>query len=611
MKKLLYIAVLFFGYNACAQSQVNTVLRSLTPRIFFEATDSGTFVNEFLQSSCKGYAISRMFIPSPPKPPQRVSNAHQEPSVKFLTIHGEVSYDYFYRSRIDTPFAQSNFQQHTERVSLNIVFREKYPFKINFASRQSNSGFFRDFNDVNLQFDRFAYNKNIKQQLIDQLQKQQEKLPSLASLDSLLKKETLHLEALKFSINNPATLQKIIEQREAEFRKKNAPAGSSPQNTPAIPELGDSDFVFLNKQRHKLSAIKNSIDSAKDNFEEVYQQKKKAVDSVLKKLAILQQRVDSTRNAAQAKFSSVRQKIYNVTNEKELAKIAADNDLQLNGNPKLNKFLSAVKSFSVGRSVVNYTELTAQNITVTGVNIEYNPSYYVAFAAGKVDYRFRDFFNKRSTQNNQYLALGRIGVGNKDKRAIIFSLFKGRKSLSQYGLSDSITNSINIVGYSLETILRKNEQTFLSMEFAKSTKPVTGSLQQSKEIGSLLKFEDRTNMGINIKGQTIIPETNTRLSGFFRKTGENFQSFSLFSYNTSQTAWLGRADQDFFKRRLGITAMLRRNDFTNPFTEKTFKTSTTFTSLLLNLRIPKYPVLSLGYYPGTQFYVIDKDRIRE
>jgi hypothetical protein len=57
--------------------------------------------------------------------------------------------------------------------------------------------------------------------------------------------------------------------------------------------------------------------------------------------------------------------------------------------------------------------------------------------------------------------------------------------------------------------------------------------------------------------------------------------------------------------------MLRRNDFTNPFTEKTFKTSTVFKSFQLNVRVPKWPMLSAGYYPGTQLYIIDRDRIRE
>ena len=136
-------------------------------------------------------------------------------------------------------------------------------------------------------------------------------------------------------------------------------------------------------------------------------------------------------------------------------------------------------------------------------------------------------------------------------------------------------------------------------------------MQTSKQSGAIWNYSDRSNMGINIKAQTIIPATNTKLSGFFRKTGENFQSFSLFSYNTDQTAWLARADQSFFKKKVTLTGMLRRNDFTNPFTDKTYKTSTIFKSVLLNIRFPKYPSVSIGYYPGTQLYLVNKEKIRE
>lgn len=60
-----------------------------------------------------------------------------------------------------------------------------------------------------------------------------------------------------------------------------------------------------------------------------------------------------------------------------------------------------------------------------------------------------------------------------------------------------------------------------------------------------------------------------------------------------------------------MTAMLRQNDFVNPFTVKTYRSTTVFKSFLVNVRFPKYPSLTVGYYPGTQLYVIDKDKISE
>ena len=140
---------------------------------------------------------------------------------------------------------------------------------------------------------------------------------------------------------------------------------------------------------------------------------------------------------------------------------------------------------------------------------------------------------------------------------------------------------------------------------------MSGNVRDNGESKNLFNFSDNSNLGISLKGQSILKQTNTRVSGFYRKTGENFQSFSLFTYNTDQTAWLLKLDQPFLKNKIGVIAMLRRNDFTNPFTEKTFKTSTIFKSIQVNARFPKWPSLSAGYYPGSQLYIIDKERIRE
>src|SRR5260221_2852329 len=72
-----------------------------------------------------------------------------------------------------------------------------------------------------------------------------------------------------------------------------------------------------------------------------------------------------------------------------------------------------------------------------------------------------------------------------------------------------------------------------------------------------------------------------------------------------------KADQSFFKNKMSFTGIIRKNDFVNPFTEKTFKTTTVFASVQLAVRIPKWPSLSIGYYPGSQLYIIDRNRVRE
>lgn len=681
----LTILLFFTQYSFWCYGQENKSEGSFNNSFFINTkiTDSGKYIISYYRSGCKGYYKQSLFLPNPPL--QLIVEKIPilplpEKKIKFLTVHGNISYDYFYRSVIDTPVNQQNLQQHTERVYLNVLVKEKYPLKINFVSRQSNSPYFKNFIDVNFQFDRYAYNKGMKQQVLDKLKTQvsqytQYKYPDLTKIQSDLKKQKDQYTAIKTWLEDPATLQKIIEEREREYYKKinkekDSLNGSLLSNTKSkvedpntnINNTKDSSLSVLSGSRIKMNRVadslaslknkvlskkdsiiskveaqkerltdslasiknkiankkdslvgkvKNRIDSLTEPYTKQYERKKHELDSLSKKIDSSKKKVDSIKQKVEKEVQTLKQRIAKATSEKELRKLAEENCIDVDRIDRLGRKLAAIKTFSIGRSMLNYTELTAQNISVSGVNIEYNPSYYVAFAAGKIDYRFRDFYNKNTSHNSQYIVMGRVGIGNIEHKALIFSYFTGRKNTAQFSLSDSVKSYVNIMGYSVEAIYKKDENTSISAEFAKSTKPVTGNLQTNKQTGALLKFSDESNMGINIKVQTIIPETNTRLSGFFRKTGENFQSFSLFSYNTDQTAWMMKADQSFIKGRVNLTGMLRRNDFTNPFTDKTYKTSTVFKSILLNVRFPKYPSLSIGYYPGTQLYMINKEKIRE
>ena len=605
---LSFLLILTMGGIKCFAQRTNAAIFSQKDILFSNmrvvATDSGFTIAEIVRKNCKGSYTEIIGLPEAEVQSVAIIVPAALPAKpKFLIIHGNISYDYFYRSKIDTPFNQQDLQQHTERVNLNVLVKEKYPLNVSFSSRQSNSPFFRNFLDANFQFDKYGYLKNIKKVLLDKVNKQIPEQPDLKNAEAHLKEEIEKLEKLKAQLEDPGTLQKIIEERERIYfekikaQKEKEIAAAKQKNIP----LSIQDSVYTAKVS----------DSVAGRLAKAYETKKGEVSEAEKKIDLLKQRFDSLKSVSQKDLASVRQKIYKARDEEELKKIALENGLEMEKSSGFVKQLSYIKTLSLGRSVLNYTELTAQNIIITGVNVEYNSSRYAAFAAGKIDYRFRDFFNRRSKNNDQYLALGRFGFGDKDKKAVIFTLFKGRKSQSDAVISDSIKNHVDIVGYSVETIYKKDENTFLSAEFAKSTKPVSGNIRENKQMSPLIKFDDRTNMGINLKAQTVIPETDTKLSGFFRKTGENFQSFSLFSYNTDQTAWLARADQSFLKKKVGLTAMLRRNDFVNPFTEKTYKTSTVFKSVLLNVRVPKYPALSFGYYPGTQLYIVDKETIRE
>lgn len=580
----------------------------------------------FQQFRCKGFVITHNSIFDYSVIEDKNSNKTFEPfkKQKLISIKGSVSYDFFYRSRIDTPFQQQDFQQHTERVNLNILIKEKYPLRINFSSRQTNSPLLGKFANMGLSFDQQGFQRNVKAELLKKIINQNIVLnqPILEAERELEKLEN-RLKLLKELKAEPSLLQKLVEERERIYREKTGQDRNLSLKTLDEESKKDRyslDSFFVNgatkmptvKKNENISNPNKKANSLINKIEENILHRESEIDSLERNLFTQKNKLDSLRKTIAKDISKIQNSLSKASSSKEIKNIARKNGIKVSNLSSLEDKLTNIKTLGIGRNVVNYTELTAQNITVTGINIEYNSSYYTAFVAGKLDYRFRDFLNNDSRKNNnQYFVMGRIGTKMQSNKSLIFSYFKGRKSNSNYTLPDSIEDRVDIVGYSIEGIIKPNDHTFLSAEFAKSTKPYQGNTSGSKQGEALFNFSDKSNVGVNIKAETEFIKTKTTLSGFYRKTGENFQSFSLFSYNNNQEAWLARLDQSLSKDKIRLTGMVRKNDFTNPFTNKTFKSSTVFGSFLANFRFPKLPILSIGYYPGTQLFVIDKETIQE
>lgn len=528
----------------------------------------------------------------------------------FIKIHGNIQYDFIHRSYVDTPFAQRDFQQHTVQASLQVTVKDRYPLKMNIATRASNSPYFRNFLDLGLQLDQYNYVRDYRQQLLNKASQQFHQSADLETMETALKEKVEQLQQLRTRLAEPEIIQRLIEEREKRYLDKlRGEAGEIRDSFNTASHLQG----LREKITHKVSSFKKTDSTETErSYAEFVEKKKKDLDSLQQDVWQFQRKTDSVRRVAEKNITDLRKKIYQAKNKSELMRIARQNNLAIDKERRFDQFLSNIRSIGIGRSLVSYSELTAWNIALTGLNMEYNNSrIYAAIAGGRMDYGFRDFFGSNSQARQQSFFMGRIGIGDKDHKALILSAFGGRKY--NYGViqSDSVSDKVNIAGYSLEAIWKKDENTSMSIELAKTTRPVTGSLRENNNLAALFDLGDKRNLGASVKAQTRLRKTDTRLDAFLRKTGEHFQSFSLFTYNSDQFAWQVRAEQPLWKDHLRITGSLRRNDFTHPFAEKTFRTSTVFASIQGTLRIPRLPVLSVGYFPGTQLYVENKEKLLE
>jgi hypothetical protein len=541
----------------------------------------------------------------------------------FLKIHGNIQYNFTYRSFVDTPFSQTDFAQHSLQTSLDFVIRDHYPVKVILLSRRSNSPYFNNMTDVAVQFNRGMFLNDLKENL-------NKKIPGAISMGKLPEAELAYnrkqwaIEGLQAWLNHPARLQEIMEEKERWAAKK-AMEGTQLPGRKNINEkiTGSIDSAFDHidtANKLKTDSLTGDIKTVKDStgkFEVLkqYEQKQMELKNALQELKSLDKKVKSVKKSILDSISMFRQQLAKITDAAALKDFIREHKLDAKDLPKGWQTLSAINTIGIGRTWIDYSELTVKNISLTGINAEITPSrFYFAFAAGRINYRFRDFVIKNNHQPRQSLYLVRAGVGKKDGNNFILTWYDGKRNLlNPYGNLSATNQLEKVIGISAQSRLQVNSNTFLTLEVARSSFHTTGTVNQDNKelIKKVWNLRDRSNEAYSISLSSYWPQTNTKFSGYYRKMGEHFQSFNLQPVNADQEAYQLRVQQSLWKRKLSLEAGIRKNDFSNVFINPGLSSKTIFKSVQATLRIPKYPMVSVGYYPSSQLTVLDNNVIVE
>jgi|GEM_PF-386217 len=584
-------------------------------------------------------------------------------------IHGDITYDYFYRSAIDTPFSETNIQQHNVRANFQFVVSEQIPVALQINSRQTNSPLFKNYTDLNVQFNSHSYNTAARDKLANEIV---QKIVSNAK-DSLLLKNLGHQQLLQDAarqwLEDPKQLQQLIESRQI------LAAGEEQlKSRLSATEYGIENRVedsIRNKEENVKSRLKDSVENkvnaAKNNLQESANKEKLATSATVEtrrfagflqganatgrnsvnslgqyaeknKAVLAEQLIDSmgrrqkkatrfieTYKAREAQYERGKktadslEQVYKTAKENTQQKITAAKNIFSGGSAdavakkvkeygldtssafKWYKRINAVQQFSVGRSMVDYSELSAKNISITGIQAVYHDKTYIAFASGSVDYRYRDFIIRGYSPPKQWLNLVRIGLGARESHDLILTVYQGKKQANYFTAANQ--PAVNkIFGITLQGSFRLDAYNYIIAEGAKSSYPQVAAANVTPDNTSnkTFNFSNHSNEAYSIQLFSRIAGTGTRIYGQYKYLGRNFQSFSVFNINSDFTAWQARVDQYFLKRKLFVTAALRTNDYTNPYVTNTFKTNTVFKSIQATVRIKKMPVLSVGYMPSSQ-----------
>jgi hypothetical protein len=493
---------------------------------------------------------------------------------------GRVDYTYYYRSNIDTPFIQQNVYQQQFNATAGLTVGNVLPLRINTQVRRSNSLLFRNITDVQVEFDMVAFQQKLYAGVAEGLRQSAELLKdSVTGMLSSLK--SLELVNANNWFTNNFSLQQFIEANEmlqvpGLSYDKTLPDSLATKKSDSVKTAAAAYIQLYNEAKEKIEKIQAAADSLKA----VYEKSLMAVNKV--------------KALAQGKITDLAQ-------YKQLANSATLKEKGIELLPKKYRWLLGIRKLSLGRSPVNYSELTAKNISLNGINLEYNSWYYAAFSAGLVDYRFRDFVLNNPAKPKQYFYMGRLGIGRLDKNYFIVSVFKGRKQVFASGVVNNLY-AVNTTGISLEAKWQFNKNSFIKAEIAESIAPDFSSLPVKNNKFNLSGKNDKA---LAASAHIVVPKLQTRLDMFYKFTGANFQSFSSFRNNSSATAWGIKAEQSFFKKALRLTASIKTNEFTNPYILQQYRSNTVFKSLQAVFRKKRWPVISAGYMPLSQLTNID------
>ena len=594
------------GMGVPGYAQLDTTNHSYVfPHAWYRKDSNRVFLYFASRKACKSFVIDSMSFADPRMldvivVPEVVG---RKPMVKketpFLQLHGNFNYSFDYRSVLDTPFSTTNLQEHREQVYADATLKGKYPFRVIVSSRQSNSPFFKNYTDVNVEFKQPAYRQAVKENMVAAMKERVQAQDTLGKYEQQLNGQRSQWLSLTRWLNDPARQQEVVQEKERLYHEVLSLGSKTAGGVVGKDSSSGNSDSALSRKRDSLMALIRQPGL----LEKKMQAAKKSADSLLKAMAGIKFQSDSEHGKQDSMIRVLETKIRNARSADELE--AAGREAGANGLSTFDKRLLSLTHFNIGRAAVSYSDLTVNNISLTGVNIEYNPSWYAAFAAGNVDYLFRDYVIQPGGLPKQNLVLGRFGWGNRNRESCILTVYTGTKN--SFGgnaivvpASGQPVSAMSIFGYSLEGRYRIDANMVLSLEAAKSSSPYAAGGDRGKSFGQAFAFSQRENQAYSAKFDWTIPVTHSTFNLFYRELGANFQSYTLFSTGNRQTNWGIKWHQTFFKNQLTMNAQIKKSSFDDPLIASTYSSTVLLKSLQLVYRRKKWPVLSLAYMPTSQ-----------
>lgn len=533
---------------------------------------------------------------------------------KKINLAGEVSYEFLYRSQTDTPFAQKDFRQHIVRTAFRTDILNKYPVKVNMAYKASNSPFIRNTLDVSVGFDPLAFRRRVEERLLAGMQSRLEERLGLASLEEEYKDRMAEVTHWGEVVSSPDF--SMAQKRKAEGIVGDISNKILDSDSTAVAD-SVSKYVDrylkggIDKKQAALligqysSVPKEKVAATLDSFDvpvEWWQEQNGKYGQVVRQAAGVSGKLQKNRRLLSDSLAAYRGRLMAARDGRTLQKLAGEAGLDKDSISGLRRLMMSVRTLGIGRNIMDWTPLTVRNISVTGISAAAAPGPYVALAAGYMDYSFRDFMPRERQLPRQRAVMARAGLSGLADKGFFVTAYSARRAVNA-GTAGSGARYFNANGYSLQYIWAAKGFGTVTAELAKSDAPAYRPSPGGKTAPGLFSFGSRGNEAYSLALNGTVPVLGTRIKASYQKSGDQFQSLSMYTYNASQTAYTVMADQPLFKNILTVRAGIRKNDFVYPYLTN-LSSNSVFKTAQLTFKKRGLPTVVAGYYPATQLVML-------
>ncbi|TCJ12186.1 hypothetical protein EPD60_16715 [Flaviaesturariibacter flavus] len=489
---------------------------------------------------------------------------------------GVAEYNFLLRSTVDSLFPAKDLSQHQFSVRAGVVVKDQLPLQVGAFVRRSNSEFLQDITDIQISLDV----TELKRTVLVRLQaRREDKLRKMYDTASIASYRSLQqsIEKKKTWLNEPANKLQLLQYREL----INVPALSSDR------KLSDS----ANHVRY------DSIRKEAESFIEKY-------ENVKKELKSLSDASDSLKNEQDLLLSAARdyEKLLRLadggdrTALRKLRRTPEGEALLADRKQVPMGWIRNVRAFQLGRSNVYTSDLTAKNITINGINFEYNSWFIFGVTAGVLENRFRDFLMSNTPRTPQHMYQVRFGIGSIEGNHVLLSAFGGEKRI--YGLNSTGGTPIRTKGLSLGGRWQIAPTVALYAEGAQTFAPDYRSFDTIGKSGNKISESGDRAYAVRLSGG--VERHLLNFESYYRYQGANYQAFNRFQTNSEQTEWSVRVKKGFFRNHLRFDAGLSTNDYANPYVMHRYEARNVMKTFTAGFRKRGWPSISLGMQPVSQ-----------